>query len=343
MFSHGSAMGTMHPSMHMHTSMPVDPGAGAPLLQDKRQMEGYSPVHQQEHIKLVRKQVEKDRRKATAWCSRKILVASVVPWLIFVGMNMLNIMLFHQHTGICVCIEVFFIVFFLSTVMISRTMQNEKKKAMIGFMAMTCCLAAFFGSLLGYYNYVHVVSRFWEYYEHRRYTNVMPDELAAAHADAAAIVFTPGTAPDITRPVGFQVGHHVYCVAPITIRGVELTTPDVQYWAAGKDCCKARSEFKCGASTEPSARAGITMRNASHYVDFERLRDAIFFRQAIEMAKASYGLTSAPEPLFMHWVKDIEAGLSDVFTKAWVNLIQMSLIYLALSVFIGYGAMSAKT
>jgi len=89
--------------------------------------------------------------------------------------------------------------------------------------------------LCGNYNYWNHMFQYWSYDENRAYTNVLPTEPAASHADAGKIVFADTARVDTTRAVGFKMST-VYCVAPI----LDDTQLDrVEYWAAGTDCCPA--------------------------------------------------------------------------------------------------------
>lgn len=82
------------------------------------------------------------------------------------------------------------------------------------------------------------------------------------------------------------------CVAPI-MDGTGTQT-SAQFWAAGIDCCDAKTGFKCGAIDVPSARSG------------ERLRDdGGFFVEAVKMAEFRYNLKTLPPnvPTFWKWTE----------------------------------------
>merc|ERR1719231_1169470 len=81
----------------------------------------------------------------------------------------------------------------------------------IGVLCVCACVA---GSLAGLFNYYTFMYQYWSIDEGQTYTNVLPTEPAASHADAGKIVFSSTSRVDTTRALGYKVGT-VYCVAPI--------------------------------------------------------------------------------------------------------------------------------
>jgi len=337
----------MHPHAtvpHMQGTMPgghpTGPGVSAQsLLTNKRSMRQAPPndarawgetahivegVHKQIHIKPV--------------TVGSFGAAVVVPYIIFGMVGIAFMFVYHHHFEILSAVLAALAMVFAFVGMALR----QVSRGTMSYIFFLCFLSIVTGSVSGYYNYVHIILPFWGYYEHRRYTNVMPDELASAHIDASAIVFAEGTRPDVTRPVGYVAGQHTYCVAPITMRGVELSTSDIQYWAAGKDCCRQRSDFRCGDAANRHAHAGIVKQMTPHFIDVERWRDLDYYREAVAMASASYGITSAETVIFLNWVSDIEHGLGDIFAYSWLFWIESMIAYLIISIIIGLGLHGAK-
>merc|ERR1719453_143098 len=96
--------------------------------------------------------------------------------------------------------------------------------------------------------------------------NLMPTNLAEAHADAGKIVFTDATRVDTTRAAGYKDGS-MYCVAPIED---DVPIGKVQYWAAGTDCCLGRADFNCDDAWDPKARSGVVILDSNTWMPSNR-------------------------------------------------------------------------
>merc|ERR1719160_1819178 len=103
------------------------------------------------------------------------------------------------------------------------------------FLGILTLIAVVAGNIVGVYIYSQFFLQYWAYDMNRTYTNVLPSEPAAAHADAGIIKFASSARIDTTKAVGYKSGK-VYCVAPVMD---ETQTPRVEYWAAGYDIVSA--------------------------------------------------------------------------------------------------------
>merc|ERR1719313_1741626 len=206
-------------------------------------------------------------------------------------------------------------------------MKNRMKGQWFYFIGHLCLLACVLGSTAGLYNYYSHMFQYWSYDENRAYTNVLPTEPAASHADAGKIVFADTARVDTTRAVGFKMST-VYCVAPI----LDDTQLDrVEYWAAGTDCCPARGDFNCDDAWNPKAKSGVVILDSNSLIPTKR----DFYMMAAKQAEAAYQLTGAEEPLFVRWVSDPQ-GIQDDFWRQGIGfLVATVCIYLLLSIIAG--------
>merc|ERR1719181_135025 len=106
--------------------------------------------------------------------------------------------------------------------------------------AVTCTLAVILGSSAGWYIHEKRM-QFWYGYQYgERYGNVVPSELASAHADASVIGFEVEAYVDTAQSVSYSplgAWDADFCVAPITSPGFE---GEIQYFAVGTNCCQRR-------------------------------------------------------------------------------------------------------
>jgi len=192
------------------------------------------------------------------------------------------------------------------------------------------CLEGVLGALAGGWAWSCGAIDYWSYGEHWQYTNVWPTELAAAHRDASALVFAQGAAPDLMKSASYAVGGHTYCVAPIAMSTSDLEVPDVQYWAAGRDCCldgqgAGDNHFACDDAGKDGARAGLVLRSHT--------QEAEYFNEAAHRAKAQFNIVSTTEqPIFVRWVRDLEAGRMDFWRRTLAVAFELILLYLVLKI-----------
>mmetsp|Transcript_125849 Transcript_125849/g.364126 ORF Transcript_125849/g.364126 Transcript_125849/m.364126 type:complete len:391 (-) Transcript_125849:96-1268(-) len=202
-------------------------------------------------------------------------------------------------------------------------------------------IAGLSGYLAGMYNYTVYMRDFFRFHERRKYANVLPDELAAAHADASSLTFADIARPD-TRLLGaYGSGINAYCVAPI-ISGVsgELfnMTNGVQFWAVGRGCCRG-GRFDCWSANNPQAHSGLVIPNSTGFFSELVGHDMHYYMEAIDMACAKYGVNAADPPMIVYWVTDPELARHLFVSKAWLFWFKAGI--LSLTVWVPLGAMVA--
>jgi len=205
-----------------------------------------------------------------------------------------------------------------------------------------CILAVVSGAAVGYYNYHSYVRDYWAFHEHWHYTNVWPEEPAAAHRDASAIVFAEGARPDASKSAVYTVGHHSFCAAPIRMLG-QGGGANVQYFAVGIDCCSRQPQvFDCGAAQNEAARAGVVVYNRTNFYDFLIAPEYPFYQKAAEIATARFQLASTAKPIFLLWTSDIEWENARIVWNAWKFLLWVAVLALPLLVVLELGISRAS-
>lgn len=179
-----------------------------------------------------------------------------------------------------------------------------------------CCFACAWGVAFG----LHVHSNYMQEYNRlengAKYHNVQPAELATAHADAAVLSFSKGSAVDTMHAVGFKKSEDTYCAAPI-LDGTEAGN-DVQYWAVGVNCCLERGDFECYDAKEPSAHGGIVFDE-----DHEDLKH---LKEAVHQVEEVHGLVAPKGAILLKWVADWRK----IMEKLWSDGVSMITFGIAL-------------
>lgn len=245
-----------------------------------------------------------------------------IPWLIFCTISIAFLVAYHHHSLVTWAV----VLAWGTQSLIFVTLRKRMSGSWFLFIGILCLFACLCGSAAGLYNYDSYMYQYWSYEESRSYTNVLPSEPAAAHADAGKIVFSNSARVDTTRAVGFKIGT-VYCVAPIVD---DTQTDHVEYWAVGTDCCPSRGDFDCDDAWNPTAKSGVVILDATAF--FSK-RD--YYRRAAKTAQFAYELTAAEEPLFVRWVADPEKVQGDFWRKGIGFVIASMAVYLLLSIISG--------
>merc|ERR1719335_1310500 len=253
-----------------------------------------------------------------------------VPWLMFFMINIVFSFAYHHY-----CWMVWFVVIaWFAVSLMFVFLKNRMKGQWFYFIGHLCLLACVLGSTAGLYNYYSHMFQYWSYDENRAYTNVLPTEPAASHADAGKIVFANSARVDTTRAVGFKM-NTVFCVAPI----LDDTQLDrVEYWAAGTDCCPMRGDFNCDSAWDASAKSGVVILDSTENSwlmsrMFTTRRD--YFLRAAKQAEATYSLGGAKEPLFVRWVSSPQEIQDDYWRSGIGWLLATTCVYLLLSIIAG--------
>lgn len=246
-----------------------------------------------------------------------------IPWLMFCVISIVFTFAYHHYWLVSWVVVLSWIALSLMFIAI----RNRMKGSWFGFIGILCIFACVSGTCAGLYNYYTNMFQYWCYDENRAYTNVLPTEPAAAHADAGKIVFSNSARVDTTRAVGYQVGT-VYCVAPILD---DSQMDRVEYWAVGTDCCPSRGDFNCDDAWNPNAKSGVVILDATDW--FATKHD--YYMKAVKQAEAAYQLSGADMPLFVRWVSDGEALQASFWRRGIGFLFATLAMYLLFSIIAG--------
>jgi len=247
-----------------------------------------------------------------------------VPWLIFVVVTSLYTFVYHHFREVVWLVGLGGVA--LSIVFMG--IQHRMDGRWYLFLGVLTLIATVMGNLAGLYNYHEYMLQWWSYTQNREYTNVLPSEPAAAHADAGEITFSESARIDTTKAVGYKSGS-VYCVAPIMD---ETQTSRVEYWAAGPDCCKQRADFTCDSASDSKARSGVVILDNNWLLPSNR----DYYEKAVKQAEAAYDIVSAPNPLFIRWVENPTDFVTTEYYTGGIGMWLISVaVYLLVSVSLG--------
>jgi len=164
-----------------------------------------------------------------------------------------------------------------------------------------CLVAAVSANGVGLWNFKQHLETYWAH-EGQQVYNVLPGDRALSHSDAGRLIFSGDAHVDVSASIGLQKGHR-YCVAPI----ISATSPvqQIQYWAAGVDCCGRDSgSFSCGEVKDLKAHAGLVYLD--HGLGHEALR---YFKEAAREAGAAHGAEPSEDALFVEWTVDPDEAM----------------------------------
>lgn len=247
-------------------------------------------------------------------------------WTIFSVCSMIFLMAYHFSP----LLLVFLLIVFTAAILVASGILPSRRFS-LGldpkgrFILRGVALFAVIGALAGFSLSSDNLRDYWPYETMRHYTNVAPDEPAAAHLDAAVIVFMEGARPDVNRAIGYHRQGRTYCTAPISLdasHGNEdgTVSSDVQYWAVGLDCCDDTQGFSCGDSSKSKARSGIVSvkqrTRAQSFFQGNLIGDMSYYEEAIKMNMAKFDLTSPEDHIMLRWVEDIEVAIGNIFKDA---------------------------
>eukprot|EP00930_Biecheleria_cincta_P024140 TRINITY_DN17312_c0_g1_i2.p1 TRINITY_DN17312_c0_g1~~TRINITY_DN17312_c0_g1_i2.p1 ORF type:complete len:318 (-),score=47.64 TRINITY_DN17312_c0_g1_i2:29-982(-) len=245
----------------------------------------------------------------------------LVPWLAFCGTGFLFLFCYHKFPQLVIFSTGCWVALFIGGFLLAKTQKVRGEAEHREVVPLLCLVATVAGIFAGAWNYTRAsgVADFWALGERRSYTNVWPDELADAHRDAAVMVFSHGARLEPRMLSGYKASNgQTYCVVPITSSHNDYSgAVNVQYFAAGKDCCSNR-EFTCGDALNKDAHAGLVIYNKTdllHSMFFGR-QDLEHYLQAAEMTSGKYGVQRAKQPIFLDWVADVDNAVSHGWFQA---------------------------
>lgn len=256
-------------------------------------------------------------RHKTAFKVAKVLELVLVPWILYAAVSAMFAFGYHMVS------EVIWAIFTILLVgAILFTMMSAGERPMNMYLGVLCIGGIVAGGCVGFTCYELQLAHFWSLNDGHVYTNVVPSDPAASYVDAGKLLFTEDSRVDTSKSLGYQDGD-TYCVAPILD---DSDTGDVEFWAAGVNCCASRGNFVCDDAFEPNARGGAVIRSVSALSSDVRDKFALAVRQA----EAAFEIASAPNPLFVRWVQDPQL-LQEDFWHAGCGVIIAGLgVYLLL-------------
>jgi len=187
-----------------------------------------------------------------------------------------------------------------------RARKRDREPRWLWFTAGAVLFATLSATVFGNMNYRLNLLPYYEIDSLNTYPAVNPAQVYGQELmDAGRIYFADGTKLNMKMAASFK-NTDLYCVAPIVTGDDKLTHYD--FWAVGVNCCSGVSpDFRCGQFNNPKARSGL--RSVDH-------AQRPFYRLAVQMAAAQYGLES-PHPIFVEWLQDPVAELAVYLETGW--------------------------
>jgi len=284
--------------------------------------------------------------------TQALLNVTLGAWLSFTGTGLLYLICYHHLPKLVILSVGLWVALCLcGLLMVRRSQKGKHEVDRQTVMLSLCLLATAAGVFAGSWNYTRSggVGDYWALGEHRQYTNVWPDELADAHRDAAVMVFSKGAKLEPRMLSAYKASNgQTYCVVPITSSHADYSrTINVQYFAAGKDCC-SNKVFTCGDALNKDAHSGLVMYNKTDLIhtSFFGRQDLDYYLQASEMTTGKFGVQHAAQPIFLEWVADVDSAVMYRWFQSqrhWLYASVLALpLFLALS-FVMQGFLGAIT
>lgn len=224
-----------------------------------------------------------------------------VPWLIFIVTFWLRSFELRRDAEALVsvlscCLLLPVLVFAWMTLNLAQSGDPK----LMAFLTTTSLLAWMFAFFVGGWNYDSFMRPYYDINNLNVYPSVDPSKYVGSQLmDAGMIQFTPGSALNLQKSLGFRNGD-VYCVAPI-VSSAKSNQSIVDFWAVGLNCCSGHlPDFRCGEYTNPLARWGLRLMDDSK---------RNMFRLAVKEAEATFKL-KAPHPVFLYWLSDPTAEVN---------------------------------
>lgn len=254
----------------------------------------------------------------------------LLPWLIFVQLCSVIVLIIHQFRSVVVAMFMFCSALSAAFFLMGACGNHHRPFYLV--LGILCGFATSSGTLTGLYIYHEFTAVYYAAENRRAYGNVRPEEPASGHGDAGRLVFSDDARIDQHRVASYREADTVYCVAPIV--GDHNESGVIEYWAAGEDCCGFRSAFVCGDAQDLNARSGIPIvdpGNSSSVLP----ADVEIYKKAALTAEGVYGLKSAQDALFVRWTLDPQAVQEQYWTWGIWSLGAACAAHFALSLLFG--------
>jgi len=246
------------------------------------------------------------------------IVAIFLPWLMYTLVVCVFIYFYHDYRWLVWSLVAACVL--LGTLILA--MGAGRSRSVHLAVGLLCLAGTCVGTSVGVYLYDTYASTYWQLQDGAEYKHLSPSSKASDYADATILSFTQDAFVDTERTLGYMEAGAVYCVAPVTSQKFSSAP---QYWAAGKDCCDQRANFRCGDTGNAKANTGVMILD-----EHERAK----YKTAIRMAEAVYNLSPTETGRYaLAWTASSENNLKDDMWASCHNLFFLSSgMYLVCSV-----------
>eukprot|EP00933_Yihiella_yeosuensis_P071709 TRINITY_DN79941_c0_g1_i1.p1 TRINITY_DN79941_c0_g1~~TRINITY_DN79941_c0_g1_i1.p1 ORF type:complete len:305 (+),score=41.54 TRINITY_DN79941_c0_g1_i1:94-1008(+) len=239
---------------------------------------------------------------------RDFWVIWIVPFAVYVFLDIFYVVGFMALPTICILTSVFFMIVAAGLFVV----RNTSVRFLLPI-SMLIPLSVVAGTILGLYTY-DVYGCFPMFYQNARiYTEVVPSQSSAAVADAGKLIFDQASYVDRQKGVGYITERgNLFCVAPIR----DASPPaEVEFWAVGIGCCSPQGDFWCDASKDQKAKGGVVVFDNNGMFASSRFDE---YDKARRKAQSIYGLLSTSQPTYVRWVttKDLNLLANEYRMKA---------------------------
>eukprot|EP00446_Apocalathium_sp_SHHI-4_P032893 CAMPEP_0177248118 /NCGR_PEP_ID=MMETSP0367-20130122/51982_1 /TAXON_ID=447022 ORGANISM="Scrippsiella hangoei-like, Strain SHHI-4" /NCGR_SAMPLE_ID=MMETSP0367 /ASSEMBLY_ACC=CAM_ASM_000362 /LENGTH=360 /DNA_ID=CAMNT_0018700403 /DNA_START=40 /DNA_END=1119 /DNA_ORIENTATION=+ len=212
--------------------------------------------------------------------------------------------------------------------------QYKRKKNAEVVLGLLCLVAIVISLSVGTYSVSKSLTEYHRLSQGASYFNVLPSEAGASKLDATTLSFTNATLVDISRTFGFTDTRtqkkSTFCVAPVS--DGNLYRRRVQFWAAGLDCCEARSNFNCLSPSSIGSHGALVLP-----ADMQQLEG---FKRAVLGAESAYDLTAGDNYLLVQWHEDPVGYRNGLFSGTMLLFGIFAGVYLIISTMVGCAARS---
>jgi hypothetical protein len=285
------------------------------------------------NVKAFMKWVHKEEQDK-AWALLHCLLCTIVALgfffaMIFVWFNW-------YHKSFFWSVIALFVLIALACLLILFGSGNGKitytQRKWVVCLGITCILTTILGLAYGFIMYFQYLAYYFRYLEMRAYTNVGASQSISEFNDGDMFLFTMDTRLDVMRSIGHRSKYSGddMCVAPLVDKTMQNVNP-INFWAAGDDCCLARSQFMCDDAKDPTAMSALVMLEPDEVVRpfmTWAVRSAVYPRyvNAINQQESAYATRAAEKIRLVYWVKDPIAKRDSFYYDARNKVVTMAVI-----------------
>jgi hypothetical protein len=285
------------------------------------------------NVKALMKWIHKEEQDK-AWAVLHCLLCTAVALAFFFAMIYVWFAIY--HTTFFWSVFILFVLILIACVIILFGSGNGKltykQRKWVVCLGITCILTTILGTVLGFIMYFQYLAYYFRYLEMRAYTNVGASQAVSSFNDGDMFLFTMDTRLDVMRSIGHRSKYsgNDMCVAPLVDKTMSNVNP-INFWAAGDNCCLARSQFMCDDAKDANAMSALVMLEPDEVVRpfmTWAVRGAVYPRyvNAIMQQESAYATRAADKIRLVYWVKDPIAKRDSFYYDArrrvmWFGLI----------------------